>query len=495
MSRSAHILLLLTIVAGATACSHDPSGPPSPGPALAAGSSGSEKAAVCHLPGAGARILEISANALPDHLGHGDYLARLVVDPGNPAVGDGLHFGRITDALEAARAVRLAQGELQSAGCRITIAVAAGVFRGTAAETTDPSLERFPLVVDVPDITLRGAFSMALDAGGRAAGHGADALASTFAPVDPLPIVAVACAGGLCSASTPIIIANGHPGGSAGNGLEVEGFVFRSGYDGVDEHAAGQGVFAMRVAGLVIQGNRFEAGFTESIDLRATSAVVARNHLGGGGGTCDICLAGPGVFQVVGNRLLAGGIPGILSAPVLLLPVPVSVEQYELPAASEITADVTNNEVRDHLRIPVGAGVRVTTVGRGAPDVRGTSHVSIHDNTLLNNNFAVLIEAAFPVRNTALRGDADVTLGRNVMRQSCQANLLVAFTRHTTALGLTNQPYLQNSTYTVALGGDVAWDDVWFSHPADLGNRLTVDGTDIPTGAHAAYDAGRSCTP
>lgn len=495
MSRSAHILFTLAAVAGATACTDVPNGPPATGPGLAAVSSGSEKAAVCHLSGSAARTLEISTNALPDHLGHGDYLARLVVEPGNLAVGDGLHFARITDALEAARAVRVARGELRSAACRITIAVASGVFRGTAAETTDPSLEHFPLVVDVPDITLQGAFSMMADANGRATGQGTDALATTFAPVDPLPIVDVACAGGLCSASTPIIIANGHPGGSAGNGLTVEGFVFQSGYDGVDEHPAGQGVFAMRVDDLVIRGNRFEAGFSESIDLRATSAVVARNHLGGGGGTCDVCLAGPGVFQVTGNRLLAGGIPGILSAPVLLLPVPAPVEQYVLPAASEITADVTNNEVRDHLRIPVGAGVRVTTVGRGAPDVHGTSRVRIHDNALVHNNFAVLIEAAFPVRNTALRGDAEVTLGGNVLQQSCQATLLVTFTRHTTALGLSNQPYLRNSTYNVALGGDVEWDDVWFSHPADLGNTLTVDGTEIATGSHVAYDATRSCTP
>ena len=118
--------------------------------------------------------------------------------------------------------------------------------------------------------------------------------------------------------STPIIIANAHPGGSAGNGLRVEGFVFQSGNDGVTA-TGGQAVFAMRAKGLVIRGNRVEAGFSELFDLRETSAIVDQNHLSGPGGSCDICLAGPGVYRVTGNRLLGGGIPGILTVPAMNL--------------------------------------------------------------------------------------------------------------------------------------------------------------------------------
>jgi hypothetical protein len=48
----------------------------------------------------------------------------------------------------------------------------------------------------------------------------------------------------------------------------------------------------------------------------------------------------------------------------------------------------------------------------------------------------------------------DVSLSGNVMQQSCQTNLLVAFARHTTALGLQQDAYLLNSTYRLQLGGE-----------------------------------------
>jgi hypothetical protein len=52
---------------------------------------------------------------------------------------------------------------------------------------------------------------------------------------------------------------------------------------------------------------------------------------------------------------------------------------------------------------------------------------------------------------------------------------------------------MRNASYTLSLGGDIAWSDVWFSHPAGFGNTLTVDGVEIPNGQHTAYDATRTC--
>ena len=75
--------------------------------------------------------------------------------------------------------------------------------------------------MDVPDITLHGALVMALDADGRATGASTSGEETVLTPVEPLPFVNLL--------STPIIVANAHPGGSAGNGLVVEGFVFQSG--------------------------------------------------------------------------------------------------------------------------------------------------------------------------------------------------------------------------------------------------------------------------
>jgi hypothetical protein len=436
-----------------------------------------EQVSVCHVTGSTGAIIRVPRAELATHLADGDYLTSLAVSHNAGQADDAEHFHRVLDALTAARTGRLARNELVSAACRITITVAPGLFHGSAIDSSDASTEWFPLVVDVPDITLHGALVMQLDSSGRATGPGVGKKATTFAPNEPLlsPVD---------GSAYPIILANGHPGGSAGNGLTIEGFVFRSGW------TAGAGgsfaIFSMRVAGLTIRGNRFEAGFDVPLDLRATSAVVTQNEVGGTG-LCDMCIAGPGVYQVTGNLLLAGALEGILATPVIAVEGTSQAEPYEPPAEAAVSGDISNNEVRDHLNFPVGAAIRIGAIGLGAPEVRGSSHFAIHDNLLVNNRFAMLIEASFPGPTSV--GDIDVTLGGNVMEQSCQTNLLVAFTRHTTGLLLnTDNPYVVNSTFTLDLGGDMQWQDVWLSHPAGYGNTLVVDGVTQPNGQRTFYD-------
>jgi hypothetical protein len=46
-----------------------------------------------------------------------------------------------------------------------------------------------------------------------------------------------------------------------------------------------------------------------------------------------------------------------------------------------------------------------------------------------------------------------------------------------------------NSTFRLALGGDVSWSDAWYSHPAGFGNTLVVDGQTIENGSRQFYDA------
>lgn len=492
LSRIQCLTLLLTLAA----CSPGGDHPTAPGAGdPLAGLVVAQTVPVCHRTTGSPSILTLPAAAVAGHLAHGDYPTTLIVDPGHPAIGDGRHFGRITEALEAARGGRIARGELTQADCRVTIAIAPGVYDGLAADDPGPGLERFPLVVDVPDLTLRGAFVAAADQAGRATGVAATGIESVLNPVAPLPNFPTPCAGGICSWTMPLIIANGHPGGSAGHGLVVEGLVLRSGNAAGGPGVSGQGIFSLRVNGLVIRGNRFEHGFSESIDLRVGDAVIDRNHLDGGGGTCDICVAGPGEFTITGNRLLAGGIPGILTAPAILVPVPPGVEQYDLPATALLTADVVNNEVRDHQRVPAGVGMRVTTVARGGPNVAGMSRVRIQDNLLVNNRFGLFLEAAFPVNGTLLLGDAELTLGGNIFQSSCQADMLIAFTRHAAALGIAVQPYLRNSSYQVTLNGDLPPGDIWYGHPAGLGNTLVVDGVTFPEGIVHGYDPGKACTP
>ncbi|MEP7067241.1 MAG: hypothetical protein ABI889_14500 [Gemmatimonadota bacterium] len=441
---------------------------------------------VCLPNGSAGTLSRIRTSQLADYKRHGAYVANLVVSKKPVANDDSIHFTRIGDALAVARAGRLARAEMQTAACRITIAVDTGVFQGTTDGTAGGNVDKWPLVIDVPDISLIGSFKMQVDARGRATGAGEGGRSTVLSPAVPLPFD---------DFSQPLIIVNGHPNGSAGHGATIEGFVLQSGHAGGDDEPSGQGVFTLRVHALTIAGNRIEGPFSESLDLRASSGLVDRNFLNGMGRSCDICLAGPGDYQATSNRLIAGGIPGFLIVATTLIPVDTLVEQYDLPSSATVYATVMNNEVRNHLRQPVGAGLRVGAIGLGAPDVAGSAHAVAHDNDFDNNTFGVLVEGAFPVSGTLLRGDIDLTLGGNRISHSCQHDLLVALSRHTTVLGLTNLPYLHDSHYTLALGGDVQWADAWYGHPAGYGNTLVVDGVTIPNGARSAYDANKICSP
>ena len=169
---------------------------------------------------------------------------------------------------------------------------------------------------------------MGSDAQGRATGTGTTTGASTLVPATPMVSNPIPDA---------IVVVNGHPNGSAGNGTVIQGFVFQSGHVGVDSDTGGIAVLSMRVTNLGIYGNRFEPQMADAIDLRATSALVRSNYVIGGQ-VCDVCLAGPGDFTVLNNRIDKGGIDGILIGAVTLLPVPALVEQYVLPASAAVSA-------------------------------------------------------------------------------------------------------------------------------------------------------------
>jgi len=156
---------------------------------------------------------------------------------------------------------------------------------------------------------------------------------------------------------------------------------------------------------------------------------------------------------------------------------------------------VFNNDIRDHLRVPVGVAVRVSAIGTGAPNVPQSTTLDVHDNTLANNTFALLYEAGFPVANTTLKGDLAVTMARNLIQNSCQSDLLVTFNRHATTLGVAQltRPYIKNSNYKISLGNNLRWEDVWYSNPSGFGNTLTVEGDTIGSGAHLAYLATKVC--
>ncbi len=469
-------LAFLALVALAACSAEAPTAPATPAEALATAgqaTASSNRISLCHRSGSGGAIIEVSPAEVAAHLRRGDYLTGLAVSHTSSKPDDDTHFHRIGDALAAARAGRLARGEFRSAACRITITVGSGVFRGTGVPTGKQFLENYPLMVDVPEITLRGALVMGLN-GGRATGKNLAPVSTTLA-LQPE-------ADGFAA---PLIVANAHPSGPAGHGLTVEGFAFESG------NGRGFAVLSMRVRRLVIQGNRFEGGFGVTLDLRASHALLARNVMSGTMG-CDMCLSGPGVYQVTGNRLVGGlaGHEGVIVAPVADLGVPAGVEPFVLPAFAAVSADIGNNEVRDYRLRTVSGGIRL--VGGGPSDVSGLTQVTVHDNLLVNNMFGVILDAGFPTAGTKLRGDIDLTLGHNDIRRSCQTDLFMTFSRHATGLGLGEDAYLLNSTYRLTLDGTVPFSHAWFDNPPGLGNTLIVNGRVIGHRTRRFFD-GVTC--
>jgi len=446
-----------------------------------------ESLTVCQMKGPFGTMVDIRASQLADHLARGDYVARLLVSKGATS-GDGIHFSRITDALAAARTGRLSRGETTNAACRITISVAVGTYTGNTNPASGSDVEALPLTIDVPDITLLGAFQMSVDERGRPTGTEASGGPITTIAASP-GLVSIKTGNALDKYAEPLIVINAHPDGPRGDGAVIQGFVLQSG-NPESAVVGGNAVWAMRARGIVVKGNQIEGGFSEPIEMRSATGRVERNLLIGKGGSCAMCMFGPGDYQVIANRQVGpSGRLGLLIFPTIFTAVPPNVEQLVLPAEALVTATVTNNELRDHQEVPFGIGVRVAAIGPGAPDVAGMAKVVAEDNDLSNNRWGFVVEGGFVVANTAQRGSVDLTLRGNEIGGSCEVGLLVALNSQGNAIAAQPGPLLKNSSYTLDLGQDIKWADAWYSHPAGSGNTLTVDGNSIENGKRVAYDA------
>lgn len=330
---------------------------------------------------------------------------------------------------------------------------------------------------------------MPVDGSGKATGISAGDAATTLTPTVPLT------GGGTGGNSQNIFIINGRVNGARGHGARIEGFNFKSGRSAADPVVGGIAILVLRAQHVSVAGNQFEGGFASAIDLRASSGQVERIFSSGRGSSCDICAAGPGEYVVRDSRLIGGGIPGVLILPAVVLSLPASIEQYTLPATSTVTALVENNEVRGHLNKPVGVGLRVGAIGVGAQTVAGTSRVTFARNNLVGNTFGIIVEAAFLSQTdpTRRRGDIELTTTGNTFSGNCQNDVLVAMSNSQTGLGIQSGAFLVNSTYTLSLGSDISWDNVWYAHAAGTGNTMTVNGQAVQYGGANAYDASRSC--
>lgn len=336
---------------------------------------------------------------------------------------------------------------------------------------------------------------MPVDANDRAAGTTAYDHANPPTTLVASPgLVSIITGNALDKYAEPLILVHSHLGGPIADGVVIEKFILQSGNAAPEASVGGNAVWAMRANRLVVRNNQIEGGFSEPIEFRSSAARVEHNYLTGKGQSCAICMFGPGNYEVTSNRQIGlANRLGILVFPTVFAAVPPGVDQLELGATALVTVLVQNNDLRDHQEVPFGIGLRVAGIGPGAPNVAGTARVVAEGNDFSNNRFAIVVEGGFPVAGTPLRGDIDLTLRDNTMNASCETPMLVSLNSQGTATGRATQPSSRNSTYTISFGTEVAWKDVWYSHPAGAGNTLTVNGDTIANGSRVPYDADKSC--
>ena len=462
------------------ACVRDATQSPT-APEGASRSAGMSTVSVCHIAGTGrGDVIDVANAALPAHVGHGDYVAELFVDHAFTG-GDGVHYPRISDAIEAVRSVRFAHDELRAAACRITIEVLPGTYVGSFDDSGDATTERFPLFIDVPRVSLIGALVMPLDAAGRATGAGSSVASSVLRPDRQLP------------AASAMLMLVGNPQGSAADSAIVRGFQFESvGSTGAQATGAGMGM--LRVTDVVITGNDFSAPLSTAVDSRESSVRASANYVKGMGTACGFCFAGPGSVTVVGNRLLDGDNVGVFFVAYTVQPdFPLGnhagmdwhVDDLVPPTSATLLATAINNDVSNHTHNQngVATGFRVIAHSKSTAAVAQSAKVTLDGNSSHHNSFGLIIDAGFPAGGVS--GNVDVTLRRNSLYNNCQHNVLVSFARHTQTLGTsTGTGYLRNSTYHLDFE-DTPWADAWYDHQAGLGNTLVVDGEVPPTVAPA----------
>lgn len=333
-------------------------------------------------------------------------------------------------------------------------------------------------MVDVPDLTIHGAFVMGLDGAGRATGEGVGSTSSTLAMSDHLDDDEVA------GNNLRMFIVNGHPKGAAGNGFTLDGFIIQGGNV---QDARRQVILSLRVNDLRVTGNRFEGGLIAAIDLRGTAAVISTNYLTSG--ACALCLAGAGNYTVTANRIVGGGEDAIFVNGMVLLDTP-DIEPYDPPELATTFADIGNNDVRNYQNPPVAAGIRLGSYGPNGSSVMTSIHAHIHDNLVVNNTFGMIFEAGFPDPSGPRKGDMDIELGNDEFSGNCQANVYLAFARHITGLIPDGGPYLLRTIRRLELGNDLRLEDLWYANPPGLGNKLFVNGRLVPNAIRTFYSDG-----
>ncbi len=406
---------------------------------------------------------------------------QLYVDAAANPGGDGSKqapFRRITDAVNYVRGFPL--------GGRFEILVEPGTYVSRYSNT-DPSLEDLPIVLDYPNLKLKGSTSMLADENGLPTGE-----------IEPGKNSLLIAQPALATDQNLISITQTNPGLS-GQGVEVSKLTLDAGK--APTAPLGTGIFVKLVQDFVIRDNYVTGGAFQGIQTTASSGKIQGNYFSRVG--CGACiLAGsttsPANVIFSGNRSNNNFFGGVL-----LDGAGISDSAFD-----RLSAVVDGNDLSDSKANPAvgqGFGVRVMVLRHDPPNPGDSGNVTaiISNNRIRNNRLGFSIDAGFPYRtfgghpdSRLHNGTLKLSLVNNEIADSLIAAALISFTRNSATLTpsqLSQWKYLEHSTFDIT-DSDGELTGYWLDHPVFdprdgrlLQNILRINGVEIPNGRYVPF--------
>ncbi len=408
---------------------------------------------------------------------------KIYVDAVANSGGDGSKhapFRRITDAVNTARAVWQADNT-----AKIEIRVEPGTYVGRYSNT-DPALENLPIILDIPNLRLKGSTSMLTDEGGLPTGvieTGKNSL------LIAQPSLAANQSLLILTSTSPVL---------TGQGIEVSKLSFNLG-NLATLSPNSSGISLRRVQDFTIRNNFVTGSVLGGIEMRASSGEIQGNYITSVG--CGICLvagnaAAPANVIVRGNRSVNNQTAGVILN---------GGSDFNGEILDKLSATVEENDLSNNNANSLVAGFRVL-VARHDPPSQGTSGsvtATVSNNRISNNTFGFSIAAGFPFRTLA--GSPDPRLHNGMLNLSFEDNevagnleapAIITFTQLSATLApaqLNQWKYLEHSTFNLTdPNGEL--NGYWFDHPATdpidgrtLQNILSINGTVIPNGRYVPF--------
>lgn len=406
---------------------------------------------------------------------------KLYVDVAANPGGDGSKqapFRRITDAVNYVRGFPL--------GGKFEIRVEPGTYVGRYSNT-DPSLEDLPIVLDYPNLKLKGSTSMLADENGLPTGE-----------IEPGRNSLLIAQPALATDQSLISITRTSPLLS-GQGVEVSKLTLDGG--NAPTATLGTGIFVKLVQDFVIRNNYVTGGAFQGIQTTASSGKIQGNYISQVG--CGACIlagstASPANVIFSGNRSNNNFFGGVL----------LNGAGISDPAFDRLSAVVDGNDLSDSKANPVmsqGFGVRVIVVRNDPPNPGDSGNVTatISNNRIRNNRFGFSIDAGFPYRtfegnrdSRLHKGTFNLSLHHNEVADNLLAPALISFTRNSATLApsqFSQWKYLEHSTFDIT-DSDGELNGYWLDHPVFdprdgrlLQNILWINGVEIPNGRYVPF--------